>query len=810
MIGQTLGHYRILERVAAGGMGVVYRARDEQLERDVAVKVLPSGTLSGDAARRHFRREAMALARLNHPHIETVYDFGTQDDIDFLVMEYVPGKTLAERLSGGALPEKEIIELGMQIASALEEAHERGIVHRDLKPANIAVTAKGYAKILDFGLARLLRPVEDESTEILSDSKAAAGTLPYMPPEQLKGERVDGRADIYTIGAVLYEMATGCRAFREELASRLIDAILHQPVVPPRALNRRISPELETIILKCLDKDPDRRFQSAKELLVDLRRLQLASSGAVLPTTRRRDAKARGTWIAYSIAGVFALVAVQIAFNVAGWRDRLLGRARTPQIRSLAVLPLENLSHDPEQEYFVDGMTDALIAELSHIGALRVISRTSMMQYKGSKKSLPQIARDLQVDAVVEGSVQRSGERVRVTAQLIYAPTDAHVWAHVYDRELRDILELESNVARTIADEIHVKLTPREETHLTTARVVNPAAYEAYLRGRYFWNKRTPEDLRKGAEYFQKAVDLDPTYALAHAGLADGYILLAIYDERLPREVMPLAKAAAKRALQLDDSLAEAHASLAYIEWAYDWDLVSAEAEFERALALNPGYATAREWHGLYLDQVGRFDEAAGEMQRAHEVDPLSQVIEVNVGRCYYFARRYGRAVEFLQQFAEREPDSWIGHAILGQTYLVMGRVDEAIDELERANALLPDSPRNLGVLGDAYARAGRRNEARTLVEKLSEFSHKRYVPPVYSAMVYMGLGDKSQALSFLEQAFLDRSDWMVQLNADPEFDLLRTDPRFGALLRRVGEERLDKPLPRGHWALQLSLPKFH
>src|SRR5882724_3047233 len=456
MIGQTLGHYRILEKVGAGGMGVVYRARDEQLDRDVAVKVLPSGTLSDDTARRHFRKEAMALARLNHPNIETVYEFGTQDGIDFLVMEYVPGKTLAERLTGGALPEKEVVALGIQIAAALEEAHERGIVHRDLKPANIAITSKGRAKILDFGLAKLLRPVSEGTTEFFTDSQAAAGTLPYMPPEQLMGDLVDARADIYTIGAVLYEMATDRRAFPEELTSRLMDAILHQPPVAPRAINPRISTQLETIILKCLDKDPDRRYQSAKELLVDLQRLASPSSSYPPPPPSVRGRVAR--MIGYGAAGLLTLAVGLIAMNVGGLRDRLMGRTRPAQIRSIAVLPLGNLSGDPREDYFADGMTEALITELAQIGGLRVISRTSVMVYKGAKKSLPQIARELQVDAVVDGSVQRSGDKVRINAELIEASTDRHLWAKSYERDLRDILTLQSAVARAITDEVQIKL----------------------------------------------------------------------------------------------------------------------------------------------------------------------------------------------------------------------------------------------------------------------------------------------------------------------------------------------------------------
>lgn len=783
MIGQTLGHYRVLEKVGSGGMGVVYHAHDEQLDRDVAVKVLPSGTLSDDSMRRHFRKEAMALAKLNHPHIETVYDFGTQNGVDYLVMEYLPGKTLADRLAAGALPEKDVIDLGMQIASALEEAHERGIVHRDLKPANIAVTAKGYAKILDFGLAKLLRPVDEGTTEIFSDSQAAAGTLPYMPPEQLKGERVDGRADIYTIGAVLYEAASGLRPFREELASRLIDAILHQPVVPPRALNPRITLELETTILKCLDKDPERRYQSARELLVDLRRMQDSSFGV---PTRPPHPRARWQRFAYAGAAVLALASALIASNVAGWRDRLLGRSPGLHIRSLAVLPLENLSHDADQEYFADGMTDALITDLGKISALRVISRTSVMQYKGGRKPLREIAKDLGLDAAVEGSILRSDGHVQITARLIEAKTDTRIWSQTYERDIQDALKLQSEVAQAIADEIRIKLTPQEQARIRTTRPVNPEAFDAYLKGRHFWEARTEEGLKRSLEYFQQAIDVDPTYARAYAGLADSYATLGNNRFLPPYESFPQAKAAALKSLEIDPELAEAHASLAFSLWNYDLDWDAAEKEYKRAIELNPGYPTVYHWYSGYLSGMGRHAEAIAAINKARELDPLSPRINANVGLIFYFGRQYDQAVEELQKALQMDPNNAAAYFYMGMALSQKGDYPQAIAALEKSSQLLNSSPESVLELAFTYALAGKQKEARELLNRLMEEPNPGYIPALWVARIYAALGEKEEAIEWLQKAYEERSPQLPFLNVDPRLDVLRPDPRFQDLLRRM------------------------
>ncbi|HXY24181.1 MAG TPA: protein kinase [Candidatus Acidoferrum sp.] len=782
MIGQTLGHYRILEKVAAGGMGVVYRAHDEQLDREVAVKVLPSGTLSDGTARRHFRKEAMALARLNHPNIETVYDFGTQDGLDFLVMEYIPGKTLADRLAGGTLPEKDIISLGIQIASALEEAHERGIVHRDLKPANIAITAKGFAKILDFGLAKLLRPVEEGTTEAITDSQAAAGTLPYMPPEQLKGDPVDARADIYTIGAVLYEMATGRRAFQEELASRLIDAILHGAPVPPRAFNPRISPGLETCILKCLDKEPDRRYQSAKELLVDLHRLEplSSSSGFVPPASGGRIARKKS--IRYAMAGLLIVAIGLVAFNAGGSRDRLLGRPRIQQIRSLAVLPFENLSGDPEQDYFADGMTDALITDLGEIHALRVISRTSVMRYKSERKPLAQIARDLHVDGIVEGSVSRMGSAVQISAHLLHGPTDTLLWSKSYKRDLQNVFALQADVAGAIVREINLTLTPQEAARLAASKPGNPVAHEAYLRGRYLINGNSSQQ-RQAREYFEQALRIDPNYAAAYAGLADYYLS----PEVRPLVSMPQAKQFARKALDLDPDLAAAHVELALIHFYADWDWAAADREFKLAIQLNPGDAEAHRSNSYFLSALGRADEAQAESDQARQLDPLSIWTQITSGYVFYFSRKYDEAIAQCRRALEWDSHSAGAFDCLGASYLAEGMYEQAIAASSKASELSNNDPARLVGLGRAYALAQRPSDARKILGQLREVSSRTYVPPYFFATIYAALGQKEEAFSSLQQALLERDGYLVWLRADAAVDPLRQDPRFQELLGHVG-----------------------
>ncbi len=784
LVGLGLGHYLVVERIGAGGMGEVYRARDKHLDRDVAIKVLPPRTLSDDSARKHFRKEALALSKLNHPNIATIHDFDTQLGIDFLVMEYVPGVTLSERIANHALPEKELTRLGLQMVEGLGAAHEQGVIHRDLKPNNLRLTPDGRLKILDFGLAKLAQP-ETPEAETASETRTGAGTLPYMSPEQLQGETADARSDIWAAGTVLYEMATGHTAFHEKTATALAGAILHKPVVAPGRLAQEVSPQLEQIILKCLEKEAEARYQSAKELAVDLRRLSAPSAGASVRTDEPK--RRRRVWRA-AIAGLataFTVAALLVAFNAGGWRDRWLGRDGHPQIRSLAVLPLANLSRDPEQDYFADGMTEALITDLAKSTDLRVISRTSVMHYKGTKKPLPEIARELHVDAVVEGSVQRSENRVRITAQLIRAATDQHLWADSYERDLQDILGLQNEVAHAITEQVEGRLSQKNEARRESSRPVNPEAYEAYLKGRYFWNKRDRASLEKSLAYFNEAIARDPHYARAYAGLADVYVVLGSDWAMSPKDVNEKAKASAQKALAIDDSLVEAHTSLASI-YHNEWNWQGAEREFKRAIELNPSYATAHQWYSIYLATAGRFDESVKEATKAAELDPLSLIISASLGNRLNEARRYEDAANQCRRTLDMDPNFGLAYLGIGISYVNEGRFKEGIPELQKGIELLPGDAYSMGQLGIAYALSGDRARAREVLSKLENPSQP-YLPAYSIATVYAGLADKERTISWLKKGYEERNNDMVYMKIEPVLDPIRSDPRFQDLIRRVG-----------------------
>ncbi len=777
-----LGHYRIAEKIGEGAMGEVYRAHDERLHRDVAIKVLPVGALADETARKRFRNEALALSRLNHPNIETIFDFDSEDGVEFIATEYIAGEGLDTTLASGALSEKDIALFGSQLAEGVAAAHQQGIIHRDLKPSNLRITPDRRLKILDFGIADLTLPItSDGTTATLGESKRLAGTLPYMAPEQVRGEKLDARTDIWGLGAVLYEMATGRRPFRAR-ALDVTDQILRDAPAVPSSLNPQISPTLDAAILKCLEKDAGHRYQSAKELLVDLQRVGRTGETAPLRTT---GTKARRSPVLVVAAVCVLLIAAAIAFNFAGWRDRIAGSTHPSHIRSIAVLPLENLSGDPGEEYFVDGVHEELIVTLGMIRSLTVISRTSVMQYKSASKPLPKIAKDLGVDAVVEGSVRRDRDQVRITVQLIDGASDRNLWAGSYQREIRDSLALQGEVARAIAEGISIALTPEEETRLASAYRPNPEAHDAYLKGRYYWNKRTTADLEKAREYFQQALDLDPGYALGYAGLADTYLVAAARDFMLPEEAARKAEAAARRALVLDDRLSEAHTCLAGVsESKQEWS--DADREYKRAIELNPSYATAHHWYSIYLAALGRREEAMAEIKRASELDPLSLIINDAVGWQFYLAGQYDEAISRYNKTLQVDPNFLPAYYDLGRAYLHKGMFEDAIRLHMKLDRDSHGHPTAKAELAHTYAVAGRRSDALKIVKALTRSSSKSYVSPYYIARIYAGLGDKNQAIHWLNKAVKEDGEAIMNLKADPDLQSLRSEPRFQELAHRL------------------------
>jgi eukaryotic-like serine/threonine-protein kinase len=777
LVGQTLSHYCVLEKVGSGGMGVVYRAHDERLDRDVALKILRPGSLIDDAARKRFHKEALTFSKLSHSNIAHVYDFDSADGTDFLVMEFVPGSSLAHKLTLGALPESEAVALGLQIARSLQAAHEKGIIHRDLKPGNIMVTPKGEIKLLDFGLAKLFKASATAMTESLSEVRELSGTLPYMAPEHLQGLPTDVRSDIWAAGVVLYEMAAGQRPFTETQPARLIETILHRNATPPKV----VSAEFKRILSKCLEKEPRNRYRTAQDLASDLQRLQLEGSTAWVWTVERVRSSRRK----FLFLGA-ASVLIVVLGRVFHWWGILFHPGGADSIRSLAVLPLENLSQDPDQNYFAQGMTDALISEMSKVGALRVISRTSVMQYKGTSKSIRQIAEDLKVDTILEGSVLRIGNEVRITTELVDARNDRTLWGKNYEGDLSDVLALQSDVAQAVVREIKITLTPQEQVVLAKSQKVSPEVYDTYLRGQFYLGERTPESLQKAVSHFERAVALDPNYALAYAGLADGYGLLGLYDVYPVKEIIPKAKAAALKAIELDDTLAEAFTSLAWITWSFDWNWDGAEQFYQRAILLSPSYASAHQFYALYLASMGRRKESLAEIKRAQSRDPYSPIINANVAWCYYLARDYESAIQQARSTLELYPNFVVADEYIGQALAEKSKTDEAVAAFQKLVDAAPTDPSGKSWLAYVYGRAGNSGQALAYIKDLEAQSKTKTVPAYYFAIAFAGLNQQGAALQSLGKSYEERDGHLVNLKVHPAFDRLHGNPQFQELLRRM------------------------
>jgi serine/threonine-protein kinase len=784
-----IGPYEIVAPIGAGGMGEVYRARDTRLGRDVAVKML-SERLAGSAdSLARFEQEARAVAALSSPNVVALYDVGMENGRAYAVMELLEGESLDRLLGREAVTWRRAVEIGAAVADGLSAAHAKAIVHRDLKPANVFITTDGSVKILDFGLAAPAAFPSDASTRaamlgVETEPGVILGTAGYMSPEQVKGAPADARSDIFSLGCILYEMLAARRAFRGDTAAETLASILRDQPADLSDLGRAVPPAVETVLRRCLEKNPEHRFQSSRDLAFALRALLTGSMD-------RADGRRPPHALVRSrpVAGVAALVVVVIsllALDAGGLRSSLTG-PQARRVGSLAVLPLVNQSSDPDQEYLADGITDQLIGDLGRIEGLRVTSRTSVMTYKGVRKPLPEIARELGVDAVVEGSVVRDGSRVRISARVIEAATDAPVWSHSFERDIGDILVLQKEIAEQIARKIAVELTPTDRAWLQGGRRVDPKAFEAYVRGRYYWNKRSQADLERALQEFRRSIDADPAYATAYAGLADSYALLGYQNHMAPLDAFPKARAAALRARELDDSLAEPHAALGYIGLYFDWNFADAEAAFKRAIALDADSATARHYYSILLTALLRPVEAREQIERARNLDPLSVLIASDMGFELYYDRQYDKATAALKEAIATNPGAALPHFWLGRVYQAQGRYDDAESEYRAAGSGVSAWPPGLSGLGHMQAIAGQRAEAENVLRQLDEMAKRSYVSPYAHALVYLGLGDRTQTYRWLEQSLEERANWMVWLLKDPRWDPLRGDPRFESIVQRVG-----------------------
>jgi serine/threonine-protein kinase len=784
MIGQSLSHYVIRDELGAGGMGVVYRAHDTNLQRDVALKLIGAAQLRDRTAAARFHREALALSKLNHPNICTIYDSGEANGKTFLAMELVEGRPLNAVLPANGLDCQTALRYGRHIADALAHAHAKGILHRDLKSSNVMVTGDGRVKLLDFGLAKQLHPAssatnestQDETTDnTLTEQGSIIGTLAYMAPEVLRGQSATERADVWALGVILHEMLAGSVPYKGPSTFELTAAILNDP---PPALSKRAPAGAAAIVAKCLAKQPADRYGSAAEVGAALEAVASGPFVAGPDDPKTANLAGRRLWPGVAAACLVAAMVWTFAYRPGSIGSRA-------EIRSIAVLPFDNLSKDADQQFFADGVTEQLISDLSKVRSLRVISRTSAMHYRGTDKKLPQIGQELGVDAVVVGSVSWFGDKVRIASQLIRVPREEHLWAETYDRDTSEVLSLQREVARTIANEVRITMTPVEETALAGGRKVDPEVHQLVLRGQHLNNQGGVANIRRALEHFERAVIKDAAYAPAHAGVAASNRYLMSSGETAPHDVMPKAKAAAEAALRLDESMVDAHVSLAHVQLFYYWDWPAAERHIKRAIELNPSSAEAHMVYGSYFNAMGRSGEAVAEMRRAQILDPLSAPSAVNLMFALLGARRYDEVIVESGKLLERQPGFPWAYLMAALAHVEKGDFQPALANLEKVP--VSENPTFTALAAHIRAASGDRKTAEHLIADVRKVSESRFVCAYEVAHAYVKLGENEKAFEWLEKGRKDRADCMVWLAIEPWMDPLRSDARYDKLVDLIG-----------------------
>ncbi len=805
-IDSLLGHYRIVSKIGAGGMGEVYLAEDTKLDRKVALKILPSEFAEDKDRMSRFVREARSASALNHPNIITIHEIGESEGTHYIATEFIDGKTLNEYAKSNHLNFKSALEIAIQIASALDEAHSAGIVHRDIKPDNVMIRENGLAKILDFGIAKLSAPLESDAeaaTAIKSGTSPGMiiGTANYMSPEQAKGQTVDARTDIFSFGVVLYEMLAGHLPFEGESAMEMIGAILKDE---PKLLPSDVPSEITKIINQCLRKDRTERYQTTKDLLIDLKDvkqdlefqdklertispervepktqiLQATTLDETNQTTTNQTRQSNPTKKYLAIALAILLIS---AIGFFAYRTF----TATNQIESIAVMPFVNESGNADVEYLSDGMTETLISSLSNLPNLNVKPRSSVFRYKGKDTDLQTIAKELNVQAILNGRVVQRDDGLTLNLELVDVSQDKVIWAEQYERKISDLVSLQSEVARDVLSKLKIRLTGADEQKLAKKSTENAEAYQLYIQGRYEWNKFSFDSLKKSIPLFERAIQKDPTYALAYSGLADSYVNLGV-DYTSAHDTMPQARVAAIQAIALDDSLAEAHTSLGSYKLFYEWDITGAEEEYRKAISLDAKYGNARHFYSHCLQFSGREAEAIREMKTAVELEPLSLVNNSELGWAYYLANQHDAAIEQLHKTIKLDPSYSYSYFILGLVYADKGNYAEAVAALREGQKLSPDWLELQAVLAYTYASAGERGEAEALLTKLLKSAADTYVNPVLIASVYVALADNDRAIAWLERGYREKCSWMSWIAIEPQLERLRPDPRFQDLVSRV------------------------